>query len=179
MGDAVRGKDYLLFENDLQMGILLHRWIDTNLDSFGYVQGIRQEIRNDIGLYSPVVIDVLLDHFRAKFFDDLGIGILEDFERNWVKWLEPFESFMSKRLLGYYRAMSLHHWFISYANLQNTQEILNQMALRLPKSDGLQIAAGRLPEYAKRYESEYASFWLEFQRAFCKIQGNFIQNKTK
>lgn len=68
LGDGVRGNDFNYFEPEIRAGILLHRWIDSNLDSFQFIQQIRAEIRGDVGLYSPVFIDILLDHFRAKHF---------------------------------------------------------------------------------------------------------------
>jgi acyl carrier protein phosphodiesterase len=178
LGDGVRGKDFEKFEPEIRTGILLHRWIDSNLDSFEFTHQIRSEIRSEVGLYSPVFIDILLDHFRAKYFDALGMGPLKKFQDHWTAMLKPHRAVMSKRLLGYYEAMLKYQWFETYESLEGTQEVLIQMSMRLPQSEGLQIASANLPIYVSRYESGYLPFWTEFQKVFFKIQEEHIQDLT-
>jgi len=172
LGDGVRGNDFENFESEIRAGILMHRWIDSNLDSFQFIQQIRAEIRGEVGLYSPVFIDILLDYFRAKHFDILGIGKLKKFQDEWFSLLEPYQDKMSKRLLGYYQAMPKYHWFETYESLEGTQEVLKQMAMRLPKSDGLQVASKKIPEFASRFETGYTQFWNEFQCVFLRFKTN-------
>lgn len=179
LGDGVRGNDFNYFEPEIRAGILLHRWIDSNLDSFQFIQQIRAEIRGDVGLYSPVFIDILLDHFRAKHFEALGMDTLKKFQDDWISMLAPFENQMSKRLLGYYQAMSKYHWFQTYASLEGTQEVLIQMSLRLPKSDGLRVASFKMPVFAAQFESDYLRFWSEFQSVFYKIQSEHMKDLPK
>lgn len=179
LGDAVRGRDYEFFEDEIRLGILLHRWIDSNLDAFSFIQCIRNEIRGEIGLYSPVVIDVLLDHFRAKFFTDLELGTLSEFQNKWWNSLHPYELFMSKRLLGYFQAMPKYKWFQTYSSSEGTQEVLFQMSLRLPNAEGLRLALTLLPNLVDKFESDYPQFWSEFEEVFSKIQNDYVQQLGK
>jgi acyl carrier protein phosphodiesterase len=179
LGDGVRGKDFNYFEPEIRAGILLHRWIDSNLDSFQFIQQIRAEIRSEVGLYSPVFIDILLDHFRAKHFDTLGMGKLKKFQDDWISMLLPFENQMSRRLLGYYQAMLKYQWFQTYESIEGTQEVLIQMAMRLPKSDGLRVASIKMPEFVTQFENDYLQFWSEFQSVFYKIQSEHMKDLPK
>ena len=64
---------------DVKVGLLMHRQIDTLTDSNHIVKECKEIFYPNFGKYSPIIIDVLFDHYLIK---------------NWEIFTEePFESF--------------------------------------------------------------------------------------
>ncbi len=56
IGDAVKGKQYLNYKEDVQKGILLHRQIDSFTDKHPLVRMCSQYFRPNYGRYSGIRI---------------------------------------------------------------------------------------------------------------------------
>jgi acyl carrier protein phosphodiesterase len=166
IGDAIRGDYQGRFNSEITKGIYLHRWIDTQLDSFSYIKAMRAGIRDVVGRYSPVFIDVLLDHFLAKNWQEVQFGSLQEFQNFWYDSMKGYTEFMSPRLFSYYSSMPKYNWFVAYSNSQAVKEILCQMSNRLPASEGLKDGSYHLEAYVKAFEKDYFAFWKEFQNEF-------------
>lgn len=66
IADAVKGKSFNGFAQEIQTGILLHRRIDSYTDNHPVFKRTLGRIRDDFGKYSGVVVDIYYDHFLAK-----------------------------------------------------------------------------------------------------------------
>lgn len=65
IGDFVKGNTYTRFKPRMQMGILLHRQIDSYTDNHPIVKESRALLRPIYGHYSGIVVDMFYDHFLA------------------------------------------------------------------------------------------------------------------
>ena len=63
MADSVHGKRYLDYTDDLQKGILLHRFIDTFTDAHPIYRQSRRRLYEKYGHYAGVIMDFVYDHF--------------------------------------------------------------------------------------------------------------------
>lgn len=66
IADGVRGKQYKKFPKDIQIGILLHRQIDTFTDAHPIVRQSTKRLHKNYSHYSGVIVDILYDHFWLK-----------------------------------------------------------------------------------------------------------------
>ena len=66
IGDFVKGNNFLKYPSKIREGILLHRQIDTFTDKHTLFREVKRLFRNEFGLYSGVVTDLVFDHFLAS-----------------------------------------------------------------------------------------------------------------
>lgn len=82
LGDFIKGKQYQQFEEDIQKGILLHRFIDYFADNHKISKESRKYVRKNYRKYAGIVIDVFYDHFLAKNFEKYSTVPLNQFAKN-------------------------------------------------------------------------------------------------
>lgn len=115
----------------LRAGIRLHRMVDAFADDHPSFSAVRALLRPSLGLYSPVGVDMLIDHLLAREWDHwLGEESLTAFaeragavliERN--EWL-PVEG---ERIA---RAMVAGRWLQSYAREDGIRTALEKLTMR-------------------------------------------------
>jgi acyl carrier protein phosphodiesterase len=70
IGDAVKGKVFEAYPDEIKEGILLHRRIDTYTDNHTLVKHAKSYFKNSYDKYSGVAVDMLFDHFLASNWND-------------------------------------------------------------------------------------------------------------
>ncbi len=73
MGDYVKGRNYLLFPEQVKKGILIHRDIDTFTDMHPITRRNKQRVAEKYHKYAGIIIDIFYDHFLAALWDRLPI----------------------------------------------------------------------------------------------------------
>ena len=63
IADHIRGYDWKAFPQQIQNGILLHRFIDEYTDNHPIVEQSKALMRNTFHKYTPVISDIYFDHF--------------------------------------------------------------------------------------------------------------------
>ncbi len=83
IADGIKGKYYLEYPKKIQIGILLHREIDTFTDAHPLVRQSTKKLHENYGHYSGIIVDILYDHFLAKnwhMYSDVPLAkYVEDF----------------------------------------------------------------------------------------------------
>lgn len=77
IGDYVKGKNFKKYPDKIQVGILLHRQIDTFTDAHPKFIEAKRKLREDFGLYSGIIVDLFYDHFLAanwNIFSDVTLS---------------------------------------------------------------------------------------------------------
>jgi len=59
IADGIRGKNYKSYPKDIQIGILLHRHIDTFTDAHPIVRQSTKRLHENYSHYSGVIVDIL------------------------------------------------------------------------------------------------------------------------
>lgn len=155
IADAVKGKKFLDFRQDIQTGILLHRQIDTYTDSHVLFKQSVSRVRKDFGRYSGIVMDIFYDHFLARNWnvyheDELAVfavhvyGILT---RNVL--ILPGRT---KRLLPF---LVSQNWLTSYAEFDGLKQVFNGMDRRTGRISGMDKAVDVIKQ---NYDALYADF---------------------
>lgn len=81
IGDYVKGKKYENYPERVQLGIKLHRAIDSLTDSHQSTKICNEILKPELGRYSGVVTDVLFDHILANEWDKYSNRELKNYTR--------------------------------------------------------------------------------------------------
>ena len=163
VADGIRGKSYLEFPTGIQVGILLHRAIDSFTDAHPIFKKSTKKLHQPYGHYSGVIIDIFYDHFLAKnwvTYSDTPLNIfVEDFYNSLDKNFEILPT-KFKKLVPY---MIQDNWLLGYAEIEGIQSVLNGMNRRTKYKSKMNLATKELIQYYSDLENEFTAFFAELQ----------------
>lgn len=167
IADGIRGKSYKKFPIDVQIGILLHREIDTYTDAHPIVRQSTKRLHKNYSHYSGVIVDILYDHFLAKNWKDYSNVPLEVYVEQFYDSLEANFEMLPNRTQRMLPHMIADNWLLSYAKIEGIQRVLDGMNRRTKNVSGMNTATNELKQYYAEFENEFTSFFEEL-RAFTK-----------
>lgn len=167
IADGIRGKSYKKFPVDVQIGILLHREIDTYTDAHPIVRQSTKRLHKNYSHYSGVIVDILYDHFLAKNWKDYSNVPLEIYVEQFYDSLEANFEMLPNRTQRMLPHMIADNWLLSYAKIEGIQRVLDGMNRRTKNISGMNTATNELKQYYAEFENEFTSFFEEL-RAFTK-----------
>ncbi|TBV26015.1 DUF479 domain-containing protein [Meridianimaribacter sp. CL38] len=167
IADGIRGKSYKKFPVDVQIGILLHREIDTYTDAHPIVRQSTKRLHKNYSHYSGVIVDILYDHFLAKNWKDYSNVPLEVYVEQFYDSLEANFEMLPNRTQRMLPHMIADNWLLSYAKIEGIQRVLDGMNRRTKNISGMNTATNELKQYYAEFESEFTSFFEEL-RSFTK-----------
>ncbi len=168
IADAIKGKSYLKFRQDIIFGILLHRDIDTFTDRHEIVKNSRAKIREHFGKFSGIVVDIYYDHFLARNWEQYhSVELVRYSTYIYLILAKRFLLLPSriKRLLPF---LIGQNWLVGYANLNDLQRVFNGMDRRTGYVSGMENAVKILNE-------KYDSLYLDFKEFYCELEKYSIQ----
>jgi acyl carrier protein phosphodiesterase len=112
ISDYVKGKNKFLYSEAIQIGINLHRAIDTFTDAHVIIKEAKQIFQPHYRLYSGAFIDVSFDHFLAKkLSNELDF---KAYTENVYTQLDPFFSTFPMAFQKTFPGMRQHNWLYNY-----------------------------------------------------------------
>lgn len=163
MADGIRGRLYKTFSNEIQIGILLHRNIDTFTDAHPIVRQSTKRLHKNYSHYSGVIVDILYDHFLAKNWSNYSKVPLEPYVENFYKSLERNFELLPPRIQKLMPYMMTDNWLLNYANLEGIQRVLDGMNRRTKNISGMDKATLELRQYYSEFEDEFTIFFEELR----------------
>ncbi len=167
IADGIRGKSYKKFPVDVQIGILLHREIDTYTDAHPIVRQSTKRLHKNYSHYSGVIVDILYDHFLAKNWKDYSNVPLVVYVEQFYDSLEANFEMLPNRTQRMLPHMIADNWLLSYAKIEGIQRVLDGMNRRTKNISGMNTATNELKQYYDEFENEFTSFFEEL-RVFTK-----------
>ena len=82
IADAVKGKELNRYKEQVQVGIRLHRAIDTYTDKHPVVEKSKERLRGKYHKYAGVIVDMFYDHFLAANWNEYSNEPLNKFTSN-------------------------------------------------------------------------------------------------
>lgn len=146
---------------DVKTGLRLHRHIDTFTDSDKEMVACKQLFYPGFGKYSPVVVDVILDHFLHKNweifaeeeFDVFKNRVYESLTTRYTEWQPP-------ALQALVRSMVEHDWLKSYIHFWGVEKALSSLNRRVKQVD----LTDAIPVMKQHYEEIDHLFLSFFKR---------------
>ncbi|MBT8267064.1 MAG: acyl carrier protein phosphodiesterase [Bacteroidia bacterium] len=161
MADGIKGKKYKKYPIDLQLGILLHREIDTFTDAHKTVRKSTKRLHKNYGHYSGVIVDILYDHFLAKNWDQYSNIPLDEYVENFYNSLEDNFEILPERIQRMTPYMISGNWLLSYATIEGIAKVLEGMNRRTKNKSKMNQAVDELIEFYKEFEAEFTIFFDE------------------
>lgn len=161
IADGIKGKDYKAFSADVQIGILLHRHIDTYTDAHKTVKLSTKRLHEKYGHYSGVIVDILYDHFLAKNWKTYCDIPLTDYVESFYDSLEIHYELLPTRIQKMMPYMIADNWLLSYASIEGISRVLDGMNRRTKNRSGMNEAVIELEAFYEEFEYEFTSFFNE------------------
>lgn len=161
IADGVRGKKYQKYSKEIQIGILLHRQIDTFTDAHKTVRKSTKRLHKNYGHYSGVIVDILYDHFLAKNWKNYSDIPLEKYVNNFYDSLQDNFEILPSRIQKMMPYMLADNWLLSYASVEGITKVLEGMNRRTDNKSKMNLAVNELLKYYNEFELEFTSFFNE------------------
>ncbi len=163
MADGIRGKQFEHFPEDVQKGILLHRFIDTYTDSHDIFRKSTKRLHERYHHYAGVIVDIVYDHFLAKNWEKYSDEKLELFVNRFYHSLHDNYEILTEKTQGLMPYMIERNWLVSYRTTEGIQHILTQMDRRSKNVSRMQFAVEELTEFYDEFEEEFTLFFEEIR----------------
>ncbi|MBU3680881.1 MAG: DUF479 domain-containing protein [Flavobacterium sp.] len=180
MADTVRGKNYLHYPNEIQIGILLHRAIDTFTDAHPLFRRSTKRLHAHYHHYSGVIVDVFYDHFLAKNFQDYSDNSLANFTQDFYRFLENNSDSLTEKTKHMLPFMVQQNWLFNYQYTDGIARILVQMDRRIGRNTRMQDSIQELNQFYPEFQDEFRQFYTEIQEfsnqkilELCRLYPNF------
>lgn len=161
MADGIRGKKYLNFDKDIQIGILLHREIDTFTDAHPTVRQSTKKLHQNYSHYSGVIVDIFYDHFLAKNWENYSDTSLSNYVESFYSSLEKHFDILPSRIQKMMPFMISENWLLNYANVDGIQRVLDGMNRRTKNKSKMNKATTELNAFYSEFENEFTLFFDE------------------
>jgi len=175
MADGIKGKRYKKYSKDIQIGILLHRHIDTFTDAHKTVRKSTKRLHKKYGHYSGIIVDILYDHFLAKNWSKYSNIPLDDYVETFYDSLEEHYNILPLRIQKMMPYMITDNWLLSYASIEGISRVLEGMNRRTKNRSGMDKAVNELEEFYMDFETEFTLFFeklIEFSKLKLKELNN-------
>lgn len=161
IADGIKGKSYKKHQKDIQVGILLHRHIDTYTDAHKTVRLSTKRLHEKYGHYSGIIVDILYDHFLAKNWSKYSDIPLDNYVDTFYYSLEAHYNILPLRIQKMMPFMIADNWLLSYASIEGISRVLDGMNRRTENRSSMNEAVAELQEFYTEFENEFFSFFDE------------------
>lgn len=161
VADAIRGNKYKLLSPEFQVGVKLHRHIDTFTDAHPIVRQSTKRLHKNYSHYSGVIVDILYDHFLAKNWNNYSEIPLDIYVSDFYDTLKKHFDILPERFQKLMPFMIADNWLLSYAEVDGIQRVLNGMNKRTQNKSGMNLATNELKEFYSEFENEFTLFFEE------------------
>jgi acyl carrier protein phosphodiesterase len=167
MADAVKGNHYDKFPVAIQIGIKLHRFIDSFTDSHPVYRQSKHRLHEKFGHYSGVIMDIVYDHILAKNWLLFSKTNLEDYADDFYELLQDNYDILTEKTQNSLPYMMETNWLVQYKTLAGLELILFQMDYRTKHRANMPAAMEDIKQFYIEIEQEFFIFFTELQQQ-CK-----------
>jgi acyl carrier protein phosphodiesterase len=169
MGDYVKGKNYLLFPEQLKKGILIHRDIDSFTDMHEVTRRSKQRLASRYHKYAGIIIDIFYDHFLASLWDSYSTLPLNEFVNRTYDLLKRNYKVLPDSIKRWFPTFLENNWMMAYTTVEGIELVLERMSANTSLPDHSAFAVEVL-------RNQYAVFMDDFLEFFPMIV-QFLEEK--
>jgi acyl carrier protein phosphodiesterase len=159
MGDYVKGKNYLLFPEQVMKGILIHRDIDSFTDMHEITRVSKQRIAAKYHKYAGIVIDIFYDHFLASLFDSYSTLPLSEFVNRSYDILKRNYKVLPDAVKRWFPTFLENNWMMAYTTVDGIELVLERMSANTSLPDHSAYAVEMLREYYSIFKEDFIAFF--------------------
>lgn len=163
IADFIRGKEIENYPKKIQVGIHLHRAIDTFTDSHPLVKEAQTHLWPRFGHYARVISDVFFDYFLAKNWDKYTSISLESYSKQVYQTIQSSTAPLPPSFLRMLYWMQQQNWLYAYRNLEGIQQALDGLTRRASFDSKMNAATEVLREKEKEIEALFFVFFQDLE----------------
>lgn len=163
MADFVKGKKYKDYPLAIQKGIILHRKIDYFTDTNEVIGTGLKIINSAHGKFSGILMDMYLDYFLAKKFDQLYDTTVASFQQETFEILEKFSTVFPQPVDLMFTYMKKGKWLERYQTKEGLQKSLNGLSSRIKYENNINEGIMTLERHHDELESIFDEFYPQIQ----------------
>ncbi len=164
LGDFVRGRHALAaYQQDVRLGIELHRHTDQYFDSLPEVAQLRRSFPALFRRYSGIVIDLAFDHELARRWSHYSVQSLEDFDRQIHQLLSKNDQLLPDRLRRFMSYAERRGLFAAYREKSEILVSLSGIGTRLSRPNPLHRVGEIWEELAPEFSACFEPVFLQVQ----------------
>ncbi len=164
IADHVKGKQFDLYSQEIQKGILLHRSIDTFTDQHTIVEQSKLLLRPHFRKYAPVIVDVFYDHFLARDWNIYHHQSLSNYADDVYQLMENNAALLPERANYMLTYMKKYNWLTGYATIEGMQRALSGLSRRTTFESRMEEAPEFLTAHYELFEEHFKSFFEELEK---------------
>ncbi len=159
LGDFVKGSNFEKYNNEIALGIQLHREIDMFTDRHTIVKQSKARLWDKYRHYSSVIMDMYYDHFLAKDWHHYSDVPLAEFTKLSYKALLSKEAILPSKANHMIVHMAKDNWLLNYAKMEGMQRALTGMSKRTKFNSKMEQAVDDLQMDYALYNEEFHEFF--------------------
>ena len=167
MADAIKGRKYKEYSREVQVGILLHRNIDSYTDKHPTVKISKERLHSRYRHYDGVIIDILYDHFLAKNWSSYSNIPLNDYAQKFYDLLNSNYLILPDKVKNLLPYMIKDDWLYSYRKIEGIEKVLQGMNRRTNNKSQMDLATEDLKIHYTEFDNDFKIFFEEL-RIFCQ-----------
>ena len=169
MGDYVKGKNYMLFPEQVKKGILIHRDIDTFTDMHEVTRRSKQRLASRYHKYAGIIIDIFYDHFLASLWGSYYTLPLNEFVSRTYDLLKRNYKVLPDSIKRWFPTFLENNWMMAYTQVEGIELVLERMSANtsLPNHSAFAVEVLR---------KQYSVFMEDFLEFFPEIV-EFLEEK--
>ena len=161
IGDFVKGKNHLHYQNKIKQGIILHRDIDEYTDRHSIVKEAKKKLYKRYHHYSGVIVDLFYDHFLAKNWQLYCDIPLATYAQNCYEILDNHADLIPEKANYAFQFMKTQNWLYNYQSIEGIGRALKGMSRRTTFDSGLENATEELQEEYDFHNNNFMDFFPE------------------
>jgi len=169
IGDYVKGKKFDKYPEKVQLGIRLHRAIDSFTDTHSSTRSCIELFRPDYGKYAGVVVDVIFDHVLANEWPKYSNTELKSFTRSFYLQMVHRYSLLPDQVKRFLPFMIQSNRLYSYRTKEGLKRAIDIMSSVTSLPDKSSSALIVLAE-------NHDQFYLQFNTLFPELI-EFVQKE--
>lgn len=149
---------------DVKIGLLMHRQIDSLTDSHPVVKECKELFYPNFGKYSPIVIDVLFDHYLVKNWEIFTEEAFDAFRPRVYKSLKSYLDIQPEYLQGMINSMIEFDWLKQYKENWGLEKAFLNLNKRINKPEiDLRLSLKEFEEHYYFINEKFLEFFEELK----------------
>lgn len=158
-GDFVKGSDLSHLHDEHQLGVRLHRKIDSFTDNHIQVKALKNLFPKSIRRMSGVVIDIYFDHLLCAHWERFSEPDLDKLLEHFYIEIQDYPNNISDRFTQVRHGLLTYRWLTDYQHSENCERSFLQIEKRLTNRV---IFAQEAMQFIQQNESEIQARFLNF-----------------
>jgi acyl carrier protein phosphodiesterase len=163
IGDGIKGNKYLLFQEEIKKGILLHRHIDNFTDNHYLCLKSKKRFYECAPKLAGVVCDILYDFLLWENWNKYYKQNTKEFIADTYLELDNRIEFMPLKIAMLYSHMRTHDWLNSYTKFSGIESAVFGISRRVGLTVNMDLFREIYYDNEVVYNAEFNTFYKELK----------------